>query len=107
MLSDILFGSLLGGIICFLNIKSLRYFTNRILIEAKDVRKAKGKTYMIFIFIFRYLIITGVLYLAVKSRSVNLVAFIIGFSLILFSSVVTLFTHIKEIGPDGRTSSIH
>ena len=104
-MGSILAGILLGGAICILNIKGLTFFVKYILLDMKNVRKAKAVAFTV---LFRYLLITGILYLSVKSHFVNIVAFIIGFSIVLFSAIAILLRQYrKDVKVNGRTSPLH
>lgn len=106
MLSSILIGILLGGIICGLNIKWLKFYINGVLLNMQNTKRVKVLTYLTFI--FRYIIIGGILYLAVKSGVVSLISLIIGFTAVLFLSIAfILIRNKKEIGLNGRTSSLY
>ncbi|MBI3599920.1 MAG: ATP synthase subunit I [Nitrospinae bacterium] len=103
---DLLTGILLGGAICFLNIRWLKFFIKGILLNVTDVKKAKALTYATFL--FRYLIIAGILYISAKSNAVNMMAVIIGFSAALFSYIMMLLRHNKmEVKLNGRTASLY
>lgn len=104
-MGSILAGILLGGAICILNIKGLNLFVKYILLDMKNVRKAKA---VVFTVLFRYLLIAGILYLSVKSHFVNIVAFIIGFSIVLFLEITILLRQYrKDVKVNGRTSPLH
>ena len=104
-MGSILAGILLGGTICILNIKGLNFIVKYLLLDIKNVRKAKTVAFTV---LFRYLLIAGVLYLSVKSHFVNIVAFIIGFSIVLFSEIAILMRQYrKDVKVNGRTSPLH
>ncbi len=106
MTGSIFAGILLGGAICFLNIRWLKFFINGILLNMSDIKRAKALTYVTFL--FRYLIIAGILYISAKSNAVNMIAVIIGFSAALFSYIVMLSRHKKmEVNLNGRTASLY
>lgn len=106
MTNSILLGILLGAAVCILNIRWLRFFVDYILVNVKSVRNAKALTYITFI--FRYIVITGILYFASKSHTINLIAFMSGFTVALFSAVaVWLMQSKKEIDLHGRTTSLY
>jgi hypothetical protein len=106
MMNDIVLGILLGGAICFLNIRWLKFFINSILLDVMDVKKAKALTYAAFL--FRYLIIACVLYISAKSNAINMPAVIIGFSAALFSYIAILLRRNKmEVKLNGRTASLY
>lgn len=106
MVNSISAGILLGAAICFLNIRWLGFFANNILRDMKNVRTAKVLTYATFI--FRYLIITAILYVAAKSQAVNLMAFLGGFTAFLFSTVAMWLIQGKGgENINGRTTSLY
>lgn len=94
MMNSILAGILIGGAICILNIRWLRFFVNSILLNMKNVRGAQVLTYISFI--FRYFVIAGILYLAVISRVANILAIVTGFSVALFSIILIFFVQSKK-----------
>lgn len=106
MTNSILLGILLGAAVCILNIRWLRFFVDYILVNVKSVRNAKALTNITFI--FRYIVITGILYFASKSHTISLIAFMAGFTIVLFSAVaVWLIQSKKETDLNGRTSSLY
>lgn len=106
MTNSILLGILLGAAVCILNIRWLRFFVDYILVKVKSIRNAKVLTYITFI--FRYIVIIGILYFASKSHTINLIAFMAGFTIVLFSAVaVWLIQSKKETDLNGRTTSLY
>ncbi|MBI5747973.1 MAG: ATP synthase subunit I [Nitrospinae bacterium] len=106
MTNSILLGILLGAAVCILNIRWLRFFVDYILINVKSVRNAKALTYITFF--FRYIVIIGILYFTLKSHTINLIAFMAGFTIVLFSAVAVWLIHSKkETDLNGRTTSLY
>lgn len=106
MTNSVVIGILLGGAICFLNIRWLKFFINGILLNMTDVKRARALIYVTFI--FRYLIIAGILYISAKSNAVNMMAVMIGFSAALFSYIIMLLRDDKrEVKLNGRTASLY
>jgi hypothetical protein len=105
-MNSILLGILLGAAICIANIKWLRFFVNGIILNMKSIKGAQALTYISFI--FRYLVITVILYLAVISRAVNLIAILTGFTVTLFSIVLIFFIQSKKgANLNGRATPLY
>ncbi|HAP66981.1 MAG TPA: hypothetical protein DCQ99_04030 [Nitrospinae bacterium] len=106
MMNSVLLGVLLGATICIMNIKWLRFFVNGILLNMKNIKGAQRLTYISFI--FRYLVIAGILYLAVISHVADMLAIVTGFSAALFSVVLIFFIQSKRgININGRTTPLY
>lgn len=96
----LLWGTLVGGAICVLNLRAMIFIGRRLLTSTPGKRHVWG-----ILFTFKLIVLSSVVWLCLATLPIDSLGFLIGFSTLLPAALIATFIRTLERTTPGMTSA--